>query len=179
VDTTGPPKISPKTPERKLGMDMGTAVGGLGCMGPQLFAGETYAGQTFYLAGAGAQEKAVLNAITNAVKQRGPGDMKVSVTQTKGLAGSARDVIAVRWSVAYGYIVCFAPGSDLFVSVRVNFVPGCLGRLIALLPGYTLEPNIFGVDDLGMMVHCLVTTTQEQLDALQLSYLSRDLTQER
>jgi len=144
-------------------------------MGPSLFAGENYASRTYYLANAGAQQATVLKAIIGALQQRGPQDMKVSVSQVTGMMGGARDVITVRWSVGHGFVVCFAPGQDLFVSVRVNFKPGCLATLLALLPGYELQPNIFGVDDLNMLLQCITTTTAEQLDNLQLDYLCRDV----
>lgn len=144
-----------------------------GCFGPSLFAGEFYSGQHYYLAGAARHQRQVLDGIADAVKSRGPEDLKVTPTrgQAPGIGQVPRDILAIRWSIGYGYVVCFAPGKDLFVSVRVHFVPGCLARAMAMLPGYTLAPNLFGVDDLNMLLHCIITTVEEQLDALQLSYV--------
>ena len=144
-------------------------------MSPQLFAGEFYVGRNYYLAGSGNRQKQVLQAIGGAVQQRGPKDLRVTVQQAKvGMGSAPRDVIAVRWSIGYGYMVCFAPGQDLFVSVRIHYQPGCIARLLALTPWFKLEPNIFGVDDLNMLAHCVMTTVEEQLDAMQLSYLSSE-----
>ncbi|UCF17401.1 MAG: hypothetical protein JSW59_08040 [Phycisphaerales bacterium] len=140
-----------------------------GCLGPRLFVGEPYVQQHYYVAGAAKMQKEVLQRVMRRVQQRGPKDVIAKVTEAARAAGSEpRDVISVRWSIGYGYVVCFAPGNDLFLSVRLNFAPGCIARLIA--PFSKLEPNIFGVDDLNMLSLCLVRTVEEELDACQLQY---------
>ena len=156
-----------------MGADLSALGESVGCLGSRLFVGTLFTRQTYYLAGAGDHRKKVLEMILRAVQQRGPTEMKVSSSQVKGFTGLDRDVIAIRWSIGYAYVVCFAPGKDLFISVRVTYQPGCLARMLAILPWFSLEPNVFDVDDLRMLAYCVTTTTQEQLDALQLSYMTR------
>ncbi len=177
-----PPPVPPPIPEqapglgataKKIGSPISSIKETAGCFGPRLFAGEPYIGQHYYIAGAGQKQKDVLGRIQEALSRRGPKDLIIKVSQGKPTGGGApRDIISARWSIGYGYVVCLAPGSDLFVSVRVNFAPGCLARILNLAPWQKLEPNIFGVDDLNMLGHCLATTVEEQLEALQLEYIA-------
>jgi hypothetical protein len=155
-------------------LDVRSATAGIGCLQSAFFAGETYAGRTYYLAGAGGHQETVTRAIQSDLERRKPGDMRISVSQVRGMLGNARNVITVRWSVAYGYLICFAPGNDLFISVRVNYEPGCFARILTILPWFSIELDVFKVDDLNMMTHCMTSATEAQLEALQLAYLTRE-----
>jgi hypothetical protein len=140
--------------------------------GVRLFRGEIYAARCYYLTGAGTQEKAVAEAIATTIKARAPEDLKVKAVQTKGkIGGALRTVIVARWGIGHGYVVCFAAGADLFVSVRVNFVPGCLVRALHLFR--PVQPSIFGLDDLNMLFFCVTRSVEESLDGLRLAYLSQ------
>jgi hypothetical protein len=157
----------------KVGAGVGSVNLSGGCLGPRVFAGELFTGCNYYLEGAGAQQQRVLKAITNAIEDRAPGDTHVKTTQIgAGLGSAPRDVLVVEWSIATAYVVCFAPGKDLFLSARVHFVPGCIARVLSLLPWYEAEPNLFGIDDINMVARCVTLTVEEQLDDLQLAYLS-------
>lgn len=157
----------------------GVSTGGLP---RRLFAGTTYFGTFYYVAGMGSAKDKIVQAVSQALAARGPDSMKVRLAQAKsGLRGQVRDVIEVRWSIGRAYVVCFAPGTDLFISARVNFVPGCLAKILLMTKrlmfwwmGFgPLEPNLFGLDDLNVLGQCAVTTVEEQLDAFQLDYSKR------
>lgn len=159
----------------KVGQGTGGKQLATGCLATPLFRGVTFLDRCYYLAGVGEYQKAVFPRLGEAMKARGPEDLKIRHAQAQArLGGAPRDVLVAKWSIGHAYVVCFAPGTDLFVSVRVNFVPGCLARALHLFR--SVEPNIFGVDDLNMLFYCATQTVEGVLDSMQLSYLTRGTT---
>ena len=156
----------------KVGGGLASAGLGAGLSGLQMFRGVTYHHDCYYLPGAGTREGPVACAIAETIQARAPEALKVKVVQARArMGGPPRQVVWVRWGIGHGYVICFSPGTDLFVSARVNFVPGCLARACHLFR--PVEPSLFGVDDLNMLFFCLTRSVGETLDRLQLAYVGR------